>query len=314
MKIVVTGASGHLGKYVVHRFAEAGHEVVAAAHTGRCEAPYGFHRVGNVREIALDLTAEASVEVLADALAASGEAAPGALVHLAAWHPPATAATTTTDRTRLLEANVLGTMRAYEAARRAKATAVVYASTFEVYGEPRENPITETSRVHPLTDYGASKLAGEDHLFSLQAEDGIRGVSLRMPAIYGVGEHTARALPNFLRAVRQGDVPTIHGDGEDQRDLLHVRDAAQAIDRALHSGASGVFNVSDGEAHTIAALAQAALTAAGMTATPKQLPREKPRRDYHMSIEKARRELGFAPSVKLLDGMIEQLAWLRAVP
>jgi UDP-glucose 4-epimerase len=167
--------------------------------------------------------------------------------------------------------------------------------------------------VNPLTDYGATKLSGEDHLCSLTAEEGIRGVSLRMPALYGPGEVTSRALPNFLRAVARGERPVVAGDGADTRDQLHVRDAALAVELAILYGGSGIFNVADGEAHTILGLARAALEVAGVNGEPLVVPRQKERRDYHMSTELAARELGFRPQVRLADGMREQLGWLRSL-
>jgi nucleoside-diphosphate-sugar epimerase len=308
LNIVVTGATGHLGRQVVHRLASAGRAVVAASRSGKSpEAPYNQAPV-SVATLAVDVGEEDCVDPLADALGAGG-----VLVHLAAWHPPATAATTAADRRRLIEVNTLGSMRAYEAARKARASMVVYASTFEVYGDVRDNPITERSRVSPLTDYGATKLSGEDHLCSLTAEEGIRGVSLRMPAIYGPGEVTSRALPNFLRAVARGEPPVVAGDGADVRDQLHVRDAALAVELAILYGGSGIFNIADGEAHSIGEVAHGAMEVAGMAGEPRSVPRQKERRDYHMSIELAARELGFHPQVKLRDGMREQLEWLRSL-
>jgi UDP-glucose 4-epimerase len=308
LNIVVTGATGHLGRQVVHRLASAGHAVVAASRSGKSpEAPYN-HEPVSVATLAIDVGEDGCVDPLAEALGVGG-----VLVHLAAWHPPATAATTAADRRRLIEVNALGSMRAYEAARKARASAVVYASTFEVYGDVRDNPITERSRVSPLTDYGATKLSGEDHLCSLTAEEGIRGVSLRMPAIYGPGEVTSRALPNFLRAVARGERPVVAGDGSDVRDQLHVRDAALAIELAILYGGSGIFNIADGEAHRIGEVARAAMEVAGMAGEPGSVPRQKERRDYHMSIELAVRELGFRPEVRLRDGMREQLEWLRSL-
>jgi len=305
--IVVTGATGHLGSHVCHLLASRGHEVVAASRSGAApRAPWG-EAPASARALAVDLTRDESVEALAGALGQGG-----ALVHLAAWLPGATAATTAADRRRLIAVNVLGAMRAYEAARRARAAVVVFASSFEVYGNPGDLPVTEGSRVAPLTDYGASKLAGEDHLCSLTAEDGIRGVSLRFPAIYGPGERAARALPGFLRAVAGGQRPVIHGDGGDLRDQIHVRDAAQAVERAIESGGSGIFNVADGEAHSILELARVAMEAGGIEGEPLFLPRQKPRLDFHMSIALASGRLGFSPRVALADGAREQLGWLRA--
>jgi UDP-glucose 4-epimerase len=214
----------------------------------------------------------------------------------------------------LAEINVRGTMRTLEAARRnARGCAcVVYSSSFEVYGEVSgSDAITENVRLNPMTDYGATKLSGEDHLLAFAYEEKTRVVALRMPAIYGPGEHTPRALPNFLKQVAAGVRPTIFGDGADLRDQLHVRDAARAIALGISSSAQGIFNVADGEPHSILQLARTALEVAGMSGDPEMRPRQKARVDCHMSIAKARAELGFAPSVTLRDGMAEQLASLR---
>lgn len=202
MKIVITGATGHLGRHVTHRLAGAGHTVVAASRSGAVPAaPFGRAAIegDRVTPLRLDVGDDACVDALTPHLGPEV-----ALVHLAAWHPPATASTTLDDRRALIETNVMGTMRVLEAARRAKIAAVVYASTFEVYGDT-EGDLTEASRVRPVTDYGATKLSGENHLVSFSAEEGgVRYVALRMPAIYGPGELTSRALPNFVRAVAAG--------------------------------------------------------------------------------------------------------------
>lgn len=308
MKVVVSGATGHLGRYVVHELLARGHDVVAVSRAGVIPAPpFGeTRRDGALRPLAADLCSDAAVAALAAELGPEVS-----LMHLAAWHPPQTASTGPAERRQLLEVNVFGTMRALDAARSAGAASVVYASTFEVYGEVEDTPIIERARVQPLTDYGATKLAGEDHLLAFADEERVRVVALRFPAIYGPGEHTPRALPNFLRAVARGQAPTIHGDGTDLRDQLHVCDAARACALALESGARGIFNVADGAPHSIAELARTAMAVAGLAGQPVSQPRVKPRRDYHMSIERASRELGFTPQVGLREGMAEELAWLR---
>lgn len=310
MKALVTGATGHLGRYTVDALARAGYEVIAASRSGAVpELPFGAtERSGVVRGLSLDLTADSAVGALASALQSTA-----ALVHLAAWHPEQTAATGARERRALIECNVHGTLRTLEAARRSGVSVVVYASTFEVYGDVDGIPITESSRLRPITDYGASKLAGEDHLLAFAFEEKTRVVALRMPAIYGPGEKTPRALPNFLGAALRGELPALHGDGADLRDQLHVSDAARAIVLAIQGEAAGIFNVADGQAHAVRELAEVAIEIAGLSGAPRQLDRSKPRRDYHMSIEKAGRELGFEPRVSLRSGMLEQLDWLRSL-
>jgi nucleoside-diphosphate-sugar epimerase len=311
-RFVVTGATGHLGRYVVHALAGRG-QVVALSRSGALPAaPFGEAAApcGRIVAKALDLTSERA------ALDLARELGPEAvLIHLAAWHPPATANTGPRERCRLLEHNVLGTMRALDAARRERGgvAAVVYASSFEVYGIPEApGAVTEEHRVNPISDYGASKLAGEDHLMAFAYEEQTRVVALRFPAIYGAGEHTSRALPNFLKQVARGERPRIMGSGTDLRDQVHALDAARAIELCALGGARGIFNLADGEPHSIASLARAALAVAGLADEPDFAPSERARYDFHMSVDKAQRELGFVPEVTLGDGLRQQLAWLRA--
>jgi nucleoside-diphosphate-sugar epimerase len=312
MKVAVTGATGHLGRHLVHHLAASGHDVAAFSRSGAVPAlPFGSSEPrSSVRALAVDLQSDAAVARLAPELGADV-----AVVHLAAWHPPATASTGPAERRTLLEVNVHGTLRLLEAVRRAGgARCVVYASTFEVYAELEggQREIHESWRRAPRTDYGATKLAGEDHCLVFADEENVRTVSLRMPAVYGPGESTPRALPNFLHAVAHDRRPTVHGDGGDLRDQLHVRDAAAALALAIDANAVGAYNVADGALHSIAELARTAMELADMAGAPETKPRVKPRCDYHMSIERARLDLGFTPRVALRAGMAEQLAWIRA--
>lgn len=278
IRVVVTGATGHLGTATVRVLKARGHEVVG-------------------------LSSKDALPSL------NGDVA---LLHLAAWHPPATAATTAEDRRKLLEVNVFGTMKVLEAAREKRVTSVVYASSFEVYGKPESSLIDEDHPTRPLSDYGATKLAGEDHLLAFAYEEKTRVVALRMPAIYGPGEKTPRLLPNCLAKVARGERPVIEGDGGDLRDQLYVDDAALALALALEKdSAHGIFNVADGKEHSVAEIARLAMKVAGMTGEPDVTDRKKPRLDYHMSIAKAERELGFRAEVSLEEGMRRQLETLR---
>lgn len=286
MKIVVTGCRGHLGQAVVRELGARGHTVIGL---GSSQA---------------DLGSDSCIPVLAAALEGAG-----AIAHLAAWHPPATAATTAEDRRRLIDVNALGTLRVLEAAASSRAV-VLYASSFEVYGPPESMPIDEEHPTRPLSDYGATKLAGEDHALAFAAETDRRVACLRMPAIYGPGETTRRILPNCLERVAMGQRPIIHGDGGDLRDQLYVDDAARAVALAIESPrAAGIYNIADGEPHSVAEIARTAMELAGLAGEPETAPRQKPRLDFHMSVARAARDFGFRASVPLREGMRRQLAW-----
>jgi UDP-glucose 4-epimerase len=284
MKVVITGATGHIGQSLVPLLKTRGHEVIGLSSS-------------------IDIAGDASVARLAPLLDGA------VVVHLAAWHPPATASTTAAERRRLLDVNVYGTCRVLDAAR-GKAAAVIVASTFEVYGEPHALPIDEDHPTFPLNDYGVTKLSAEDHAFAFAEEEHIRVVCLRMPAVYGPGEKTPRLLPNSIAKVARGEAPVIEGDGGDLRDFLYVDDAALAFALAAESNVRGIFNVADGAKHSVDEVVRTAMKIAGMTGEPAVVPRKKTRRDYHMSIERAS-QLGFAPQVSLEEGMRRQLEALR---
>ncbi len=293
-KVLVLGASGHLGQAVARRLRED------SFYDDPIEA-------GRTSPLKVDLRSDDAIATLAGALDPETT-----LIHLAAWHPESTGSTTAEDRDALIETNVLGTMRALDAARQAGVKKVVYASTFEVYGLPDETPTTEHSRTYPLTDYGATKLSGEHHVQAVGDEEGIPWVALRMPAIYGPGESTPRALPNFLKRVAAGEAPVIFGDGQDLRDQLFIDDAARAIVESISSG-QGVFNIADGKPHSIEEIAELAVKVSGKKLEIERRERTKERYDFHMSIERARTELNFRGGVSLEDGMRAQYEWLTGL-
>jgi nucleoside-diphosphate-sugar epimerase len=306
MKAVVTGATGHLGGYVVHELLELGFEVVAVSRSGKTpDAPFEMSSTARARGLALDLTQDGAVAPLVPELGSEV-----ALVHLANWNPPASPALSSADRAQLVELNVLGTLRVLDAAR-AGVGVVVYASTCEVYGVPEgAGPVKESARLMPLTDYAACKLSGEDHLLAFAYEEHKRAVALRFAAMYGPGSAPC-ALSSLLRQTANAERPTVYGDRAELRDQVHVRDAARSIVCAVRSSARGIFNVSDGRPQSIAECARAVLSVSGLGGEPHFRPDSKPRADLYLDVDLARAELNFESTVTLRDGMLEELRWLR---
>ena len=188
MKVVVTGATGHLGTYVVPALASGGHDVLAVSRSGAPPRLPGVHAsVTAVRTLAVDIRFDEAVAPLETELGAEV-----ALVHLAAWRPRDTEAIGKAARRELLAVNVCGTMRVLDAARRAGGARVV---------------VFPSTRADPLKDYAVSKLAGEDHVVSFGAEEGVRIAVLRLPA------------------------------------LIHPPDAARAVQRAITEEICGIFDV-----------------------------------------------------------------------
>jgi len=304
--IAVTGATGHLGQWVVARLTELGADVLSVSRRPTTSPTLdGIAWKRPVRALSWDLTKPAAIAEVATTL----RQAEG-VVHLAAFVPPDTARNH--EGMATIHANVHGTinlLRALDGSRALRS--LVLASTFEVYGLPMELPIAESHPTHPTTYYGASKLAAE-HYGNLFANHGdVAGCVLRMPAVYGPGDRVPRALGNFVRAAVAGEPLSVQGDAGDVRDLLYASDAAEAIALALSRGSRGVFNLGSGRGWSILEIAEAVGRAAGRPLLVNWVERAKPRVDYVLTNARARTEMGFEPRVGLDEGVRAQLDWVR---
>jgi UDP-glucose 4-epimerase len=305
VKVLVTGASGHLGREVVALLLRGGHDVVAVSRSGSPDLRGPVGQGERLQSLRLDLAREDAVAQLRPYVLPDT-----AIVHLAASKPHY--ATVAQERSALLEANVFGTLRVLEAARRENggASVVVYACDAEVYGSSLVGErLDETAFLRPETDYAVSKLSGEDHLFAFEFEEQVRCVSLRFGAFYGSGARRPQPLSAMLEACARREPPVVAGHADERCARIHVRDAARAVERALLAPVSGRFNIADGEPQSLAEAASSALTVCGITEEPRFHSSGEPARRLELELNRARTELGFTASLSLTDAVREE--WQR---
>lgn len=279
MRILVTGASGHVGGAVTRALVEAGHDIVALS-----------RRSTKIRGIAeshvVDIAAPGLVRRVGDA-----EQPCDAIVHAAA------ALATDPHDLSVSLVNAFGTQQVLALAALWDVRAFVYVSSVAVIGMPREVPITEEHPTAPETAYAASKLYGE-HLTALAAARGLAAASLRVTAPVGPDMASGRILSVFVDRALTGEPLVLAGRGGRGQDYVDVRDVAAAVLACLTNRARGCFNVAAGRSVTNAELARLCVRALGSTSqivfggTPD--PDEELR--WEMSIERARAELGYRPS------------------
>ena len=110
----------------------------------------------------------------------------------------------------------------------------------------------ERSPVGPLGLYGLSKLFGEGLVDAYSRSVGTECLTLRLGHIFGPGEERyAKLVPETIRRVLANQPPRIAGDGGEQRDLLYVDDAAEALARSCTAPLNGarIINVARGASH-----------------------------------------------------------------
>ena len=245
MKVLVTGADGFVGRWLVRRLEELGHRVIAAG------GPPGEVAAGRVT---LDVTDAAT---FGPALSAPVDA----VVHLAAV---ASGAESARDPAVAWSVNATGTALLAGAVGQLKATGGVdpvflYASTAEVYGVGPAAARQETDPVAPCSPYAASKAAGEIAVLEVWRRLGLRVVVARAFPHTGPGQDARFVAPAFaqrLRVAKRRGAPAVKvGRLEPVRELLDVRDVVDAYVALLTKGAPGeTYNVCGGESLSVGEL------------------------------------------------------------
>lgn len=213
------------------------------------------------------------------------------------------------------EVNVTGTLNVLRAAIKNKIPRVVFASSAAVYGNQSVLPVSEDNPLHPITPYGASKLSAEKYCEASYRTYGLATVSLRYFNVYGERQSAnpySGVIAIFAKLLSKGLRPTIHGDGEQTRDFIHVADVTRANLQALGSskGIGQVFNIGTGQATSVN---QLLILLAKLTGKPETSPTHSPERrgdirHSYANTERAREVLGFQPKTELKEGLKSLIA------
>jgi UDP-glucose 4-epimerase len=206
--------------------------------------------------------------------------------------------------------NVGGTINVLAAALQAGVARFVYSSTGgALYGDTDVIPSPEDSPINPLAPYGMSKFTGEGYVALFGRLHGLSTVTLRYANIYGprqdpLGEGGVVAI--FAGRLRDGERPTVFGDGTQTRDFTHVDDVVAANIAAAQADVDGAFNVGTGIETSVLDLVEmlTPLARDGASFEPEfeaERPGELER--SCLDVSHAREVLGWEPHIAVADGV-----------
>jgi UDP-glucose 4-epimerase len=217
-------------------------------------------------------------------------------------------------------ANVVGTLKVFQAAREAGVKRVVIASSSSVYGDTPTLPKREDMACTPISPYAVSKYAGELYAQSFACLLGLETVCLRYFNVFGPRQHPtsqyAAVIPKFIRAMLQGQQPVIFGDGQTSRDFTFVDNVVSANLLACQTPAEKVagqvFNVATGKSFSLNQLFSLLQEHTGYSGAPSYAPaRSGDIKDSLADSSRACQAIGYKTLVDFKEGLRRTVEWYR---
>ncbi len=212
--------------------------------------------------------------------------------------------------------NVLGTLNMLEAARHNHSGHFVFASSSAPIGECIP-PIHEELPAHPVSPYGASKLAGEGYCSAYSRSFGLDTVALRFGNVYGPGSsHKSSVVAKFIRQAMSGETLEIYGDGKQTRDFIYIDDLVRAIKKVASRADVGgeIFQIATSAETTVGELVEMLLSALrdagyGDVEIEHSNPRVGDVLRNFSDTSKAKSRLDWQAEVGLADGLRRTVDW-----
>jgi len=310
MRILITGGAGFIGSHLCDYLLEAGHEVVAMDNLSTGSTDNIAHLFGErcFEFLHHDVTNYICVEGPLDAV-----------LHLASLPSPVDYLN---YPIQTLKVGALGTHKALGLAK-AKGARFLLASTSEVYGDPQVHPQPEdywgnVNPVGPRGVYDESKRFAEAITMAYHRAHGLETRIARIFNTYGprMRLDDGRVVPNFIRQALTSEPITVYDEGTRTRSFCYVSDLVDGIARLLMSQEVFPVNLGNPRELTIAEFARAVLAVTGSDSEIRHVhPGDERTQDDPLvrqpDIGKAKRVLGWEPTVTLEEGLENTVGWFR---
>lgn len=217
-----------------------------------------------------------------------------------------------------IKINLEGSVNVFKSAVGAGIKNMVYASSSEVYGNPRELPIKEESVKGPVSTYGVSKLASEIYAQAYNREFGTNIKIVRFFNVYGPRQSDDFVVSIFLKSALQNTPIRVFGDGSQTRCFTYVQDAVDGILKVAEKGENGeVYNIGNNHPTTILQLAETIKEVTGSKSEIVNVGFGKDSRlrsreiDYRIPDISKINALGWQPKTRIAEGVKKILEWKK---
>jgi UDP-glucose 4-epimerase len=298
MKIIVTGGAGFIASHITDSYVKSGHRVVIIDNLSK-----GSRKNLNPKAkfYKADITDLALMERIFK------KERPEVVNHHAAI---AEVTLSMRDPIPTLTTNVLGTanvLLAFGHHGRGKRKFIFSSTGGAMYGDPKHLPVDENTPVDPLSPYGLSKKLAEDAIMFYAKQFGFDYFIFRYANVFGPRQNPhgeAGIVAIFGALIREGQRPTIFGDGTKARDYVYVGDVAAANAAALRRGKNVIANIGRGKTITDKKVFETIANELDFKEKPVYAP-YRPGEIYRISLDasRAKKVLGWKPKMDFPDGV-----------
>lgn len=298
-RIVISGSSGFIGAHLLRYFQEKGARVLGLSRNPKTTK---FERRADVAdfhamsEIITEFRPDAFFHLAGEAIVESGQE-----------HPY-----------RTFHTNIVSTLNVLEAARVAKISRIIIASTVHVYGDS-PTPFKEDEPARPSRPYETSKTCTDLIAQSYADTYGLPVLIPRFVNIYGPGDtNLTRIIPKTITAILRGDEPTMWGGGKATRDYLYIDDAVRAYDLLgkisdAQITRNRIFNFGTGKAFSARDVIVRIAKFMGHDGKIQTIDdgRESELLRQEVSFAKAQSVLGWIAKTEFSDGLKKTIDWYK---
>ena len=308
MRVLITGGAGFIGSHLAEKLLSQDHEVIILDnfYTGQKSNLLRISSDPNFEVLRQDVTEPISLEV-------------DAIYHLAC---PASPVHYQKFPVQTIKTSVLGSINALELATRLNIP-ILLSSTSEVYGDPNISPQTETywGNVNPIglrSCYDEGKRAAETLFFDFNRQYSTEIRVARIFNTYGpnMSPEDGRVVSNFIvQALKNNDI-TIYGDGTQTRSFCYVDDLVEGLVRLMNNSDSTQSPINLGNPNEISVLELAqkiiSMTNSKSKVIQLPLPQDDPKQ-RRPDIDKAKKILGWQPTIDLENGLTKTIEYFRDI-
>jgi UDP-glucose 4-epimerase len=313
--IIILGAAGFIGTYLVDRLVKEGVSILASDING---AGKDYFEEKGISYINTDITKKEDFRQLPGA-------GVDAVIHLAALQP-ANVSAASYDPSKYIEVNVSGTINVLEYCRKAQVNKIIYASShrntqglWQCGKAVREEDGRSIKYDGEYAMFSISESAAQDCLEHYRKKYGLQGIVFRLPPVYGYGPHMQifwhgkpikTGFQIFVENAIAGKPIEVWGDCDQGRDIIYIKDVTEAFVQVLKSSnAAGLYNITSGRAVTLREEVETIVKVFCRTHGKSEIiyKPEKPNslEPFFYDNSKARKEFGWSPRYSFADMLVD---------